>query len=123
MVTGKREVSNRLEDPGNYWVTTRNEVKNIRELVGLWVDGHRSSGAWGALPMPGYQGFDVHLVVSHVWYLGETGAITVPVDSDVSAHHCALARPALPCCCCAQKNWLVKKLVTVTGCFQKRSGS
>ena len=54
--------------------------------------------ALGALPMPGYQGFDAHLVVSHVWSLGETGAITVPVDGDlfhhisikgidVSAHH------------------------------------
>ena len=37
--------------------------------------------------MPGYQGFDAHLVVSHVWYLGETGAITVPVDGDLFVFH------------------------------------
>ena len=42
--------------------------------------------ALGALPMPGYQGFDAHLVVSHLWSLGETGAITVPVDGDLFHH-------------------------------------
>ena len=44
--------------------------------------------ALGALPMPGDTRGSMrrHLVVSHLWSLGETGAITVPVDGDLFHH-------------------------------------